>query len=130
MATDPAFQMSRTKVLEQLYNKFPDLFLSSQDFSRFSMISRVGDFDVNIIVRVPNFPDPKEASVEMEPAFSHLLDQCEVKELSSRSQNMTELLEGIELLLHKNEHGRNNPPLLCAEEVKKTAQVLLVLDEV
>lgn len=117
-------------MLEQLYNKFPDLFLSSQDFSRFSMISRVGDIDFDITVRVPNFPDPKEASVEMEPAFSHLLDQCEVKELSSRSQNMIELLEGIELLLHKNENGRNNPPLLCAEEVKKTAQVLVVLDEV
>ena len=130
MATDPAFQMSRTKVLEQLYNKFPDLFLSSQDFSRFSIISRVGDIDFDIAVRVPNFPDPKGASVEMEPAFSHLLDQCEVKELSSRSQNMTELLEGIELLLLKNEHDRKNPPLLCAEEVKKTAQVLVVLDEV
>ena len=114
-------------MLEQLYNKFPDLFLSSQDFSRFSMISRVGDIDFDMTVRVPNFPDPKEASVEMEP---HLLDQCEVKELSSRSQNMIELLEGIELLLHKNENGRNNPPLLCAEEVKKTAQVLVVLDEV
>merc|ERR1719351_126816 len=43
---------------------------------------------------------------------------------------MIELLEGIELLLHKNENGRNNPPFLCAEEVKKTAQVLVVLDEV
>ena len=122
-------QMSKAKALEELYHQWPDLFLLDRDISRFSMINRVGDMSFTTKVVVPNFPNPRGSTVEVDPCYSHLLNQEQVQELSSKSKDMTELLQGIELLLQKNQ-THLEAPLLGAGEVKHSANVMAVLDEV
>ena len=121
--------MRKGKALEELYHKFPNLFLLDRDFSRFSIINRVEDFSVATTVVVPNFPDPRGSTVEVDSCFSHLVHQEQMQELSSKSKDMTELLQGIELLLQKNQ-THLEAPLLGAGEVKHSANVMAVLDEV
>jgi len=121
--------MSKAKALEELYHQWPDLFLLDRDISRFSMINRVGDISFTTTIKVPNFPNPRGSTVEVEPCYSHLLNQEQVLELSSKSKDMTELLQGIDLLLQKNQ-THIGAPLLGADEVKHSAHVMAVLDEV
>ena len=122
-------QMSKGKALEELYHKFPDLFLLDRDFSRFSMINRVGQLSFATTIIVPNFPDPRGSTIEVDSCYSHLLPQEQVQELSSKSKDMTELLEGISLLLQNNQTDLKAPSL-SADEVKHTAHVMAVLNEV
>ena len=122
-------QMSKCKALEELYHKFPDLFLLDRDFSRFSMINRVGQLSFATTIIVPNFPDPRGSTIEVDSCYSHLLPQEQVQELSSKSKDMTELLQGIDLLLQNNQTDVKAPPL-SADEVKHTAHVMAVLNEV
>ena len=122
-------QMRKDKALEELYHKFPDLFLLNRDFSRFSMINRVGALSFATTVIVPNFPDPRGSTVEVDSCYSHLLHQEQVQELSSKSKDMTELLQGINMLL-QNYQTDLEAPSLSADEVKHTAHVMAVLDEV
>ena len=122
-------QMRKGKTLEELYHKFPNLFLLDRDFSRFSMINRVGNFSFATTVIVPNFPDPRGSTVDVDSCYSHLLQQEQVQELSSKSKDMTELLQGISLLLQSNQTDLEAPSL-SADEVKHTAHVMAVLDEV
>lgn len=121
--------MRKGKDLEELYHKFPTLFLLDRDFSRFSIINRVEDFSVATTVVVPNFPDPRGSTVEVDSCYSHLMHQEQVQELSSKSKDMTELFQGISLLLQNNRTDLE-APLLSADEVKHTAHVMAVLDEV
>ena len=121
--------MSKGKALEELYHKFPDLFLLDRDFSRFSMINRVGQLSFATTITVPNFPDPRGSTIEVDSCYSHLLPQEQVQELSSKSKDMTELLEGISLLLQNNQTDLKAPSL-SADEVKHTAHVMAVLNEV
>ena len=122
-------QRSKGKALEELYHQWPDLFLLDRDMSRFSLISRVGDISFTTTIKVPNFPNPRGSTVEVDPCYSHLLNQEQVQEMSSKSKDMTELLQGIELLLQKNQ-THLEAPLLGAGEVKHSANVMAVLDEV
>ena len=121
--------MRKGKALEELYHKFPNLFLLDRDFSRFSMINRVGNLSFATTVIVPNFPDPRGSTVDVDSCYSHLLQQEQVQELSSKSKDMTELLQGISLLLQSNQTDLEAPSL-SADEVKHTAHVMAVLDEV
>ena len=122
-------QMRKGKALEELYHKFPNLFLLDRDFSRFSVINRIEDFSFATTVVVPNFPDPRGSTVEVDSCYSHLVHQEQMQELSSKSKNMTELFQGISLLLQNNRTDLE-APLLSADEVKHTAHVMAVLDEV
>ena len=121
--------MSKAKALEELYHQWPDLFLLDRDISRFSMINRVGEISFTTTIKVPNFPDPRGSTVKMDPCYSHLLHQEQVQELISKSNDMTELLQGIDLLLQNNQ-THIEAPLLGADEVKHSASVMAVLDEV
>ena len=122
-------QMRKGKALEELYHQWPDLFLLDRDFTRFSMINRVGDISFTATITVPNFPDPRGATVEVDPCSSLLLHLEQVQELSSKSKDMSELLQGIDLLLQKNQ-THLEASSLSADEVKHTAHVMAVLDEV
>ena len=122
--------MSKGKALKQLYDKFPDLFLLDRNFSRFSMINRIGDLSFTTTFTVPNFPEPTGTTVELDSCFSHLLDLDQVQELSTKSNDMSEFLEGIELLLQNNQIDRTTAAKLTADEVKHSAHVMAVLDEV
>ena len=53
-----------------------------------------------------------------------------MQELSTKSNDMSEFLEGIELLLQNNQIDRTTAPTLTADEVKHSAHVMAVLDEV
>ena len=121
--------MRKGKALEELYHNFPDLFLLDRDFSRFSMINRVGDVSFATTVISPNFPDPRGSTVEVDSCYSHLLQQEQVQEMISKSKDMTELLQGIGLLL-QNSRTDLEAPSLSADEVKHTAHVMAALDEV
>jgi len=121
--------MRKGKALEELYHKFPNLFLLDRDFSRFSVINRIEDFSFATTVVVPNFPDPRGSTVEVDSCYSHLVHQEQMQELSSKSKDMTELFQGISLLLQNNRTDLE-APLLSADEVKHTAHVMAVLDEV
>ena len=121
--------MRKGKALEELYHNFPDLFLLDRDFSRFSMINRVGDVSFATTVISPNFPDPRGSTVEVDSCYSHLLQQEQVQEVISKSKDMTELLQGIGLLL-QNSRTDLEAPSLSADEVKHTAHVMAALAEV
>ena len=122
--------MSKGKALKQLYDKFPDLFLLDRNFSRFSKINRIGDLSFTTTFTVPNFPEPTGTTVELDSCFSHLLDLDQVQELSRKSNDMSEFLEGIELLLQNNKMERKTAATLTADEVKHSAHVMAMLDEV
>ena len=53
-----------------------------------------------------------------------------MQELSTKSNDMSEFLEGIELLLQNNKMERKTAAALTADEVKHSAHVMAVLDEV
>ena len=93
------------------------------------MINRVGQLSFATTIIVPNFPDPRGSTIEVDSCYSHLLPQEQVQELSSKSKDMTELLQGIDLLLQNNQTDVKAPPL-SADEVKHTAHVMAVLNEV